>query len=340
MNHQMLLTILVPTYNRAANLALLLQTLRQEIGLLDTVCVLVSDNASTDQTPEVIASALAAWPGLQVQRHETNIGADGNFCSCVERVQTPYFWIIGDDDLPRTGLIPQLCALLADQQPDLVYLPSRWLPHITSANQLGSLNRLECTRLDAISFATQVNTWFTFISSNIVNLDTYRKHCSDAMARTYIGSSLVQLAWVLKVLQHGNRFLAINDTCILATSGNTGGYQVLAVFGVNFPRLVKELLSTHPDIVNTIIGRYVRIYLPSLIWQIRFANIGRFHAEEAGQAMRKQLGSYWFYWMVLRPIMRFPKAAAWPFYAAARLLGKLLSFNRCPWRSKPNGYFI
>ena len=322
-----LLTILVPTYNRAANLALLLQTLREEIGLLDTVRVLVSDNASTDETSEVVASASAAWSDLQVQRHETNLGADCNFCSCVERVQTPYFWIIGDDDLPQAGLIPKVCKLLNDQQPDLVYLPSLWLPSITSAHQLGPLNRLESTRLDAIFFAAKVNTWLTFVSGNIVNLDTFRKHCSDSIAQTHVGSGLVQLAWTLKVLQHGERFLALKDPCILATSGNTGGYSVLTVFGANFPRLVRVLLSARPDIVNAIVGRHVRTFLPSLIWQIRFSNIGRFHAEEAGQAMRTQLGSYWLFWLVLRPIMSFPKAAAWPFYAAARLLGRL-SFTR------------
>lgn len=318
-----LLTILVPTYNRAANLAILLQALKEDIGLLDTVSVLVSDNASTDQTSEVVASASAAWSNLKVQRHETNLGADGNFCSCVERVQTPYFWIIGDDDLPKAGLIPQLCALLTEQQPDLVYLPSLWLPSVTSAHQMGLVGRLDAKPLDAKSFAAQVNTWLTFVSGNVVNLDTYRKNCSDATAGDYIGSSLVQLAWTLEVLQHGTRFLKLNSPCVLATSGNTGGYSVLTVFGANFPKLVRDILAARPAIANAILTRHVRTFLPGLIWQTRFSSIGRFHAEDASQAMHKQLGAHVSFWFFLWPIMNLPKIAAWPFYAVARLLGRL-----------------
>jgi len=134
---------------------------------------------------------------------------------------------------------------------------------------------------------------------------------------------LVQLTWTLKVLHHGSRFLISKYPCILATSGNTGGYSVLTVFGANFPRLVRVLLSARPDLVNAIVVRHVRTFLPRLIWQSRFSSIGTFHAEDAGQAMRTQLGSYWHFWVVLRPIMIFPKSFAWPFYAAVRLLERL-----------------
>src|ERR1700761_1591163 len=104
-----LLTIVVPTYNRRDNLALLLRALQPELApLRESVAVLVSDNASTDGTQALTQEMQAQWPELVVQRHPANLGPDGNFASCVARVDTRYFWIIGDDDLPKRGVVAKL----------------------------------------------------------------------------------------------------------------------------------------------------------------------------------------------------------------------------------------
>ncbi len=53
------LSILIPTYNRAPKLGRLLQNIQTEIatsGLDWQIDVLVSDNASTDSTPDVVTS--------------------------------------------------------------------------------------------------------------------------------------------------------------------------------------------------------------------------------------------------------------------------------------------
>ena len=65
-NEQMttqLLTIIVPTYNRAANLQVLLNALWIECALLnESIVVVVSDNASVDNTQEVVSLMQAKWP--------------------------------------------------------------------------------------------------------------------------------------------------------------------------------------------------------------------------------------------------------------------------------------
>src|SRR5690349_9740053 len=111
-----LLTLIVPTYNRADSLELLLRTLADECrGLAGAVSVLVSDNASTDRTPEVTRAAQAAWPELLVQRHPANCGPEENFCTGVERVESRYFWIIGDDDCPKRGVLAKIVSLLQER---------------------------------------------------------------------------------------------------------------------------------------------------------------------------------------------------------------------------------
>ena len=53
--HEKKLTIIVPTYNRSKSLNALLQLLRDDtLNLINEIAVLVSDNASTDDTLSLI----------------------------------------------------------------------------------------------------------------------------------------------------------------------------------------------------------------------------------------------------------------------------------------------
>ena len=62
---QPLLTIAIPTFNRAAQLRVLLEALEPQIAGRPEVEVFVSDNASTDETPQVTASAAAHFGCLR-----------------------------------------------------------------------------------------------------------------------------------------------------------------------------------------------------------------------------------------------------------------------------------
>lgn len=145
----LLLTIIVPTYNRAPCLAMLLDALCVELlGLEGQVVVVIGDNASTDATPTVVAAFAGRWKATRVLRHVDNLGPDENFCRCIETVVTPYLWIIGDDDLPRAGAIQLLINLLRKHDPDLVYMTSRWAPTLSSHEEAGRVNGLGAKLLD------------------------------------------------------------------------------------------------------------------------------------------------------------------------------------------------
>ena len=75
---QKLLTIIVPTYNRARSLALLLDTLRHEIAPVDdSVDIVVGDNASTDGTADVTTAEWARRSAAEVRAQRGNVGPEG-----------------------------------------------------------------------------------------------------------------------------------------------------------------------------------------------------------------------------------------------------------------------
>ena len=82
-----LLTIAIPTYNRSACLAQLLEALAPQLMGESRVELIVSDNASPDDTSAVVAAFRDKGFALNYSRNETNIGADANFIKCFELAQ-------------------------------------------------------------------------------------------------------------------------------------------------------------------------------------------------------------------------------------------------------------
>jgi hypothetical protein len=88
-------TVVIPTFNRGHWLrhsiaAVLAQTYHDFV-------LLVSDNASTDATPEVVGEF--DDPRIRYVRHPTNLGLIGNHNASLAEVETEYVLVIPDDDL-------------------------------------------------------------------------------------------------------------------------------------------------------------------------------------------------------------------------------------------------
>lgn len=86
-------TIGIPTFNRSALLAESLRSaMNQSYGDLE---IIVSDNASTDKTPDVVRQF---GRRARYVRNETNLGATTNFFRLVELASGEYFSWLQDDD--------------------------------------------------------------------------------------------------------------------------------------------------------------------------------------------------------------------------------------------------
>ncbi|AZN37860.1 glycosyltransferase family 2 protein [Iodobacter ciconiae] len=303
-----LLTISIPTYNRSSNLQLLLDTLIVELnGFENLVEVIVSDNASTDTTNSVLLDFKERFPSAVIIRNEKNVGPDLNISACFNSATSKYVWIIGDDDLPKSGAIKEIVSLLNNNNPHMVYLQSEWVVKINNADQGVRNNSYLIQKMNREELAQQVNVWFTFISGVIVN-KTYLRTCvTGAETPRFLGTYLVQLEWVLDTLKYGNDFLYISSPCVLATAGNSGGYTPLTVFAVNFPCIVKQVFGKTSTVYKNIMTSTVVKFFPSFFWCMRFNHSGGFEKESPWHLINTELGEYKYYWCILMPIGRFPK---------------------------------
>jgi glycosyltransferase involved in cell wall biosynthesis len=107
-------TIGVPVYNGGTMFADMLDSLlRQTYQRFEIV---ISDNASTDDTGEIARSFAARDPRIRYSRNETNVGAAPNYNRVFQLAdRTPYFkWAAHDDLYGATYLEKCVAALDAD----------------------------------------------------------------------------------------------------------------------------------------------------------------------------------------------------------------------------------
>jgi glycosyltransferase involved in cell wall biosynthesis len=102
-----ILTIAIPTFNRAPKVFNQVQALVRQISTHDLtgdVSIVVCDNASTDETRDLIEPILTKV-GSQYLRNNSNLGAVKNYCLCLELSKTPFTWVLGDDDGIHDGCL-------------------------------------------------------------------------------------------------------------------------------------------------------------------------------------------------------------------------------------------
>ncbi len=110
-------TIGLPVYNGVKFLAGALDSwIDQDFGEFELI---VSDNASTDETPEILAGYQEKDSRIRILRRETTVPAADNFNGLVEEAGAPYFTWSAHDDFREPSFLRKLVAVL-DEDPDTI----------------------------------------------------------------------------------------------------------------------------------------------------------------------------------------------------------------------------
>lgn len=104
--NEVTLTFCIPTYNRGAYLAKTLASIIEQAD--STISIVVCDNASDDDTAEVVASAKLNFPRITYFRWPENMGADTNYLKTVDLADGDYCWFLGSDDLIAKNAISKI----------------------------------------------------------------------------------------------------------------------------------------------------------------------------------------------------------------------------------------
>jgi len=317
---QPLLTIAIPTYNRSRYLRELLSVLEDQIAGESRIEFLVSDNASTDDTPSVIAEFQERGLKMRYLRNSKNIGADGNFLQCFELAGGKYFWLFGDDDILLPGSLSLLINKLASNTYDLVYINSFPLHELSSFSEARGLSHVLDTS-DARIFASNVHIYLTFITGNIINKESALRGLESPVADLQ-NTNLLQLGWTCAALNQFRRGLIVMDKLIGARVDNTGGYKLLEVFGPSLQSVTKDRINDG-QLRAIISNGAIQRFWPGMLMSYKLS-AESFSQEAAPHVV---LGSVfhcnWRYWLFTAPIARLPLRLGQLWFFAVRLINRL-----------------
>src|SRR5438128_323622 len=121
-----LVSIGVPIYNEAQHLAEALDSLLAQD--YENIEIMISDNASTDATPQICEEYVAKDPRIRYQRNETNVGSFDNFNGVFKLARGEFFmWAAGHDLRHPSQVSRCVEAMLEDPRIVLCYSQMIWI---------------------------------------------------------------------------------------------------------------------------------------------------------------------------------------------------------------------
>ena len=235
MKQPVTLSLCVPTYRRPDCLATLLDSVARQSTTFDQV--VVCDDASGDETPDVVSRYADLIPNLSYVRHELNIGLDENFRRSVAAATSDYVWFMGDDDRLRPGAVSKALNLLADH-PGVCGVTLGSVDYDSRLEKLTGLRRLPPTHVvtgSAALFADYVHL-LGFMSTMIVKRESWTQAETGPTGAFDNLYSQVHRTGVM--LGTSGRWVMASDLVVDYRSDND---QFMAKLGGALPRLKRDV---------------------------------------------------------------------------------------------------
>lgn len=241
------LTVAITTYNRKEALITQLKSLECQ-GLYDKYQIMIFNNCSNYDVEGVLKNALSAdfMDIISVYNRKYNVGGDCNIALSFLQVDTPWMWLLSDDDVTMPT---SLSTVLEDME---TYLDVCWLKYSIDGfakfqdKKVGNLVEL----FD--SFRTNGHMWgeFVFMSNNVYNLSNLEKVRGNILYWTMTCFS--QIMGPLLAIKNKKQVMAFRSVPLTNYEAGRISYKLHYAY-LNFPHMLnaslelsaKELCSFH-----------------------------------------------------------------------------------------------
>jgi len=315
-----LLTIGIPTYNRAPLLKGLIENIFSEIdesGYVKNVQILVIDGKSEDNTAEII-EGLKARGELKYYRREKKEGIDKDILKCVELSDGKYCWLFSDDDRLTAGAIRHMVNTLRGEQnltgcfcnrtsydfqlKKKVTEAKRWPGEILKEDQIFT-DKTECFK--------QIGMDLGFISSQVVKRSEWQKVVEGFDFGELYNSHYLMVHIIGKMMDEKFKWLYINRPLVKQRTGND---SLLKTRGVIERQMIEhnsfeKIVSRHYDSESKeykIFFKKMVDRLPRVIANLKSQNINYSTQWRLLKLYCSKYNRYCLFWLEAVPLFFLP----------------------------------
>ena len=322
-----LLTIAIPTYNRADFLDLCLRRIVEEVVSLSPseqslVTVHVSNNASTDDTRTILDRYQNSNKlNLKVVHQSANVGANRNIAHCYQSATTPYVWVMGDDDVILHGGLQQVLEQLQSRKVDVLYLngypyDKNYLDEPTwGTGQHGTI-----LHPSADHFVQHTHVNLTFITALVVRSGVSLKNYVSILEET----SLPQLSWVFTLVRDGAIFVTLKTRIYAGRMDNSGGYGAFEVFGRQLPSIAHTFFGAASKIFQSIENGLIVVWFPIHLMNVKYGK-SRYLPENIDRELQHAFDGNWRFYIFLFPLIHLPKGFARMYLQLLRVVRRVFT---------------
>lgn len=320
----MRLSICIPTYNRGPFIGELLDSILAQRGHDCEIEVVISDNASTDQTSDIIASYRDRLP-LVYHRAAENMGADRNFLKVVELATGDFCWLMGSDDILEPGSVAEIVRHCQANHPIAGLSVNRNAYNYTMTARIferpvasGHLHHDQLLEEPENVFA-KLGEYFGYLSGQVVNRALWNRVVENFDVTPYF-NAYVHIYVIGEMLRYEPRWFYISKPCVGWRSENDsflshGEFKRMRIDVVGYEKIARGLFGasspTYRHINSTVASIHIR-------YAILGAKLKGLPSSFYRQAIPLLLRSYWRYpafWIRTAPLFFVPtslmRAARW-----------------------------
>ena len=240
------LSIAIPTCNGSWTISTALDSILPQLE--EGVEIVISDNASTDNTAQIINLYQKTNPSIRYFRNDENVGFDRNVDLAVRRAKGTFVWLFADDDIMHIGGIKKVLDVIKEQSKMAeIYVDS--LSPYTNLSE-------DCICRTGDEFFTQTAFRCGGLTSNVVNKQIWE----SLDLSPYFGTGWIHVIFLIVALSTNYAYLCKESfkSEILISHKRWGAngsrfyvglniveaYQMMHLFGYS-PETVRRAILNH-----------------------------------------------------------------------------------------------
>ncbi len=310
----MSLSICIPTFNRETTL---LQTLKSLVHQLDPSLdkIVISDNASTDNTFNLVESLMKEFPFVTYFRWPKTVEVGQNLLKSVELSSTDYCWLLTDDDVLEEGAIqkvknvlekyPGCSGVSVDVKGYDCKLKSQVKIRFTHSMKSSTYfeNSEDCLK--------HLGAWIGYWSAQIVRKDLWLKAIEDSEHEKYLGYHHLYL--LAKIIKENSSWYFLSEKCVGYRSNNEsfkkeyGDIKRYEIDAVTYLDIYSKFFHKKSPVTQKICRDVINYYL---FWQLVSLKCSSLSLKSQVMLLFisiKNFYSYTLLWLKLIPLIITPR---------------------------------
>lgn len=215
------LTVAIPVYKRPELLNKSLEALVCQCKKY-SVPIDIYDDSCSDINDWVYAKYIKDFDLLKITYNQLNIGIDNNINQCVNKADTNYVWLIGEDDVIVENAISNILKVITNYSPKYIFTNYQYISNDYKQKLNIAVNLQNTSSMVAKTFFEKYGWAIGFLGSNIINTNYW-----DRDNNKYLGTYFNHVGKIFSKLNINDEIYIIENPSIYNRAENLESFSWL-----------------------------------------------------------------------------------------------------------------